>query len=726
MTLEVRKAIAPHKTATSDDPWDGPANEANLSTDAGAATYRRAYAWNDPDADPDTKAAYKFIHHFVSSSGSVGAASTKGCSSGIGILNGGRGGTNIPADDRSGVHAHLAKHLRDAGQEPPPLQGAVLNPGSTEEGKQEQRHYERVLAYVSRTAWAMHPAALATIVAIVAERRSGHRPSAEEIRARLDRGAGWRSPGEVRELPVLHRRQDDEPPEGGVAVIPISGPIVPKADLFTEVSGGASVEGLTARLRDAVADPAVRAIVLDVDSPGGSVDLIPEFAGEIMASRGTKPIVAVANTWAASAAYWLASAADELVVTPSGQVGSIGVYTAHDDFSAYMAMKGIKTTLIAAGDYKVEANPFEALDDEARAELQRIVDAYYRMFVDAVAAQRGVTVEAVEADFGQGRMVMAGDAVAAGMADRVATLDETVAELKYRAPAGLSSLGAPPAVGSRRLRIEGKRSTARLAQAGDVPELVQRVLRLERECRVPWTGQVLQRGIRPVQLRHGAGGEPIVEGYASVFDVTYEVNDWLGSYEEMVAGGAFSRTLQERADVRLLINHEDLPLARTKSGTLELWQDHVGLGYRAPLDPTDPDVQRLVPKLERTDVAESSFSFVTVAQEWILDRPVQLRILRDVDLFDVSIVTWPANTATSAGIRAADMILALAEADPEELLVAVRSAGGVTPERMARALEVLQGLASGNAAPADRDTAGTLDLDMAQREVELLKLRLRA
>lgn len=128
---EVRKAIASHSTATDDGAWDGPANEARLDNDAGAATYRKAYAWQDPDADADTKAAYKFIHHFVDSDGTVGAASTKGCTAGIAVLNGGRGGADIPDADRQGVYNHLARHLRDAGMEPPelnslPPEGAAL------------------------------------------------------------------------------------------------------------------------------------------------------------------------------------------------------------------------------------------------------------------------------------------------------------------------------------------------------------------------------------------------------------------------------------------------------------------------------------------------------------------------------------------------------------------------------------------------------------------------
>jgi HK97 family phage prohead protease len=127
---EVKSAVRPHQTDTSEAPWDSGAAEANLSNDAGAATYRQAYAWNDPEGDPDTKAAWKFIHHFVSADGNVGAASLTAAVTGIGVLNGGRGGTTIPDADRRGVWSHLAQHISDAGNEPPELK-SLAAPGGT-------------------------------------------------------------------------------------------------------------------------------------------------------------------------------------------------------------------------------------------------------------------------------------------------------------------------------------------------------------------------------------------------------------------------------------------------------------------------------------------------------------------------------------------------------------------------------------------------------------------
>lgn len=120
-----KRAIGAHSTGTSTGSWDGPANERRLPNDA--AALRRAHAWMDGDGDPAAKATYKFGHHEVSGSGSVGAANLTACSSGIAVLNGGRSGTTIPDSDRQGVWAHLARHLRDGSREPPPLKAAGLS-----------------------------------------------------------------------------------------------------------------------------------------------------------------------------------------------------------------------------------------------------------------------------------------------------------------------------------------------------------------------------------------------------------------------------------------------------------------------------------------------------------------------------------------------------------------------------------------------------------------------
>jgi len=269
----------------------------------------------------------------------------------------------------------------------------------------------RVLRAVMETPWAILPATLAVVMEIAARFSAGEKLSAEEVALRT----GGKKPAQQ----VV----------GDVAVLPLFGVIVPRANMMTEVSGATSAERFSATFRQLVADSNVGAIVIDVDSPGGAVTGIDELSQVIYDARGAKPVIAVANHLAASAAYWIATAADELVVTPSGEVGSIGVFAAHDDVSKALEMAGVKTTLISAGKFKTEANPYEPLTEEARASVQGRVNDYYAMFTKAVARNRGVAVADVRDGFGEGRIVGAKQAVALGMADRVATMEQVLSEM---------------------------------------------------------------------------------------------------------------------------------------------------------------------------------------------------------------------------------------------------------------------------------------------------------
>jgi capsid assembly protease len=139
----------------------------------------------------------------------------------------------------------------------------------------------------------------------------------------------------------------------------------------------------------------------------------------------------------ASAAYWLAASASEIVALPSAQVGSIGVFSMHEDVSKALDEKGVKVTLISAGKFKTEGNPFEPLSDDAKAAVQGTVDFYYGQFTSDVANGRGVAVDSVRAGFGEGRVVTAKDALKLGMIDRVGTLDDVVGDLlRGKAPQG--------------------------------------------------------------------------------------------------------------------------------------------------------------------------------------------------------------------------------------------------------------------------------------------------
>lgn len=301
-----------------------------------------------------------------------------------------------------------------------------------------KRSYPHVLAAFYGSAWAILPEKFAEIEAVLWRRVSGA-PRPEPVA--FDDGDFIGSTKEQKPY-TLH---------GAAAVIPVHGTITPRPSAFTSWSGGASAEGVARAVELAAADPQAEAIVLDIDSPGGSVFGMPEAGAKIMAARKLKPIHAVANHVAASGAYWFVTQAHTIAVTPAGMVGSVGVMWAHTDTSAFDEKLGIKTTYVTAGQYKVEGAPEFPLSEEARAEAQRKVDVFYGQFLNAVAKGRGVKTERVERDFGQGRMRIGEEAVALKMADRVATLEQVIAEVnkartdraKRRVSASLAQKGMP-------------------------------------------------------------------------------------------------------------------------------------------------------------------------------------------------------------------------------------------------------------------------------------------
>lgn len=277
------------------------------------------------------------------------------------------------------------------------------------------RIYKRCRQAFTNDVWCIEKSKLQTIATILHERAHGQRLSREEIRERI----GGDPP------------DDPEPKQvGKVAVLPLMGVMIPRADALDEMSGAQSVERLQKQLRAALADPEVGAVLLDVDSPGGSSALVQELADTVYAARdGGKPVWAIANAVAASGAYWVLAAAEEAIVTPSGMVGSIGAYMMHTDLSVALEKDGIDITYIYAGEHKVDGNPTEPLSDDAREEMQGHVDGVFDRFVGAVARGRGVSTQEVLDNMGQGRMFQAGDAVARGMVDRIATVEDTISAL---------------------------------------------------------------------------------------------------------------------------------------------------------------------------------------------------------------------------------------------------------------------------------------------------------
>lgn len=225
----------------------------------------------------------------------------------------------------------------------------------------------------------------------------------------------------------------------GVAVLELSGPIARRMNLFMQVSGGTSSELFRRDFLQALDDPTVSAVVMAINSPGGTVDGTQELADTIYAQRGKKPVVALAEGTMASAAYWIGAAADAIYMSDAtAMVGSIGVIASHIDVSKAEEMAGQKTTEITAGRYKRIASEYEPLTSEGRAEIQAKVDALYAVFVDSVATYRGVSVEDVLTKMADGKLFVGKEAMEAGLVDGVSNLDALIAQLTQKAGAGVA------------------------------------------------------------------------------------------------------------------------------------------------------------------------------------------------------------------------------------------------------------------------------------------------
>lgn len=283
--------------------------------------------------------------------------------------------------------------------------------------------YAHIVHYVASSIWAIQEEKMTDLLSVLAYRAAGHTFSAEEIRARIGDG-----PGET----ASQQR-------GSVAIVPLRGVIAHRMGTLEESSGGMSAERFTRTINALAADESVGSIVLDVDSPGGTTSGLVEAADAVYDARQKKRVIAVANSTMASAAYWIASQASELVAIPSAldaSIGSIGVFTVHRDLTAALEKEGIKVTLIKSGANKAEGNPFEPLSDELRAQIQASVDAAKATFVKTVARGRGLSPSDVVANYGDGRAFSAKDALKAGLIDRVAPFDEVVAKASGRRGGG--------------------------------------------------------------------------------------------------------------------------------------------------------------------------------------------------------------------------------------------------------------------------------------------------
>ncbi len=212
-----------------------------------------------------------------------------------------------------------------------------------------------------------------------------------------------------------------------IAVISILGTLVRRTGAMDAASGLTSYASISAQINAAINDPNVDAVLLDIDSPGGEAGGAFDLADEIVSARSTKPIWALANDDAFSAAYAIACSAERIYLTRTGGVGSIGVIALHVDQTQRDALDGYRYTAIYAGDRKNDLSPHLPLSNEASTALQTEVDRLYEMFVSTVATNRGLDAQAVRDT--QAGLFYAGDAIEAGFADAIGTADDAMRAL---------------------------------------------------------------------------------------------------------------------------------------------------------------------------------------------------------------------------------------------------------------------------------------------------------
>lgn len=323
--------------------------------------------------------------------------------------------------------------------------------------------YMNIMMACAAEPWALEKNKLVTVANFLRFKARGGEYSADDV-ARI----------------TQKREKEVQKAGGAIGILPIQGVIGERMNLLDDISGGTSTELISKQFRAMLNDDAVKAIILDINSPGGVARSVEELGQEIYDARGIKPIVSQINTCAASAAFWLAVQAEEVVVTPSGQAGSIGVYTIHEDISELLAMEGIKETFIYSGEFKVLGNGFEPLSAEAKSIMQQRVDQLAESFVRAVARGRNVSLSQVNERFGQGLMFNAPDLLERGMVDRVAPMAETLQrfgievnpaltrarEQKAKTGSGAAALSVPAESAQKWKRFE---DWARRAGDGEVP-----------------------------------------------------------------------------------------------------------------------------------------------------------------------------------------------------------------------------------------------------------------
>jgi signal peptide peptidase SppA len=292
--------------------------------------------------------------------------------------------------------------------------------------------------------WAMEERALETVLEIAAREHEVTEEALEKYAAKS-----------------LERAQQARVRDG-VAIIDANGPLFRRANLMTAMSGATSYSIIMADLQAALDDPAVRAVMLNIDSPGGEVNGADELAQAIYAARGVKPIVAYVGGAGASAAYWVASAADSVVASPTAVLGSIGVQVA----ATVSAPKAGEKSYTFVSSQSPKKNP-DIGTEAAATQIQQTIDAMAQVFVETVARNRGVATETVLTNFGAGGTFVGKAAVEAGLADSIGSFEAVLAELSAGHRRDMKLTGARAIMADQTFTAEERNAHAATAVAAE-------------------------------------------------------------------------------------------------------------------------------------------------------------------------------------------------------------------------------------------------------------------
>lgn len=356
--------------------------------------------------------------------------------------------------------------------------------------------------------WAITETALNNILTIASRQNE----SIEAVSAKLGRDLDNTYVTEVRD---------------GVAVIPVVGPLFRYANLFTAISGASSYEVLAKDFNSALENADVHCIVLDIDSPGGEVNGCAEFANMIYESRGTKPIIAYASGDAASGAYWIASACDQIIASETSLLGSIGVVAVYRDSNDQSVLEIVSSQ-----------SPYKRLDpnsDDGKSRLQSRIDDLASVFIDSIAKHRGVDPPTVLKEFGGGDVFVGKNAIRSGLADDVGSLENIIQQqINNQNPAklrGSSFLALEDSMMTDKTRKTENAESHTLSLEtlkANYPQLVEAI---QSETVASTQQQAAQQGIQQERERIGAivsseaakGREQLAQHLAFSTDMTVDM-----------------------------------------------------------------------------------------------------------------------------------------------------------------------------------------------------------